>query len=120
MSLTSQSPPRAIQNGLFSKTPRFLLPIPALILSKPELERNTQLLLEDVKRLGIEFRPHVETLKVQFLYSLGYSDPKPGVVVDRPQWSVVWMSREHGILGWVESDQTRRLVEKIGSKSGDG
>ncbi|KAJ5508673.1 hypothetical protein N7527_010816 [Penicillium freii] len=39
------------------------LPTPALILSKPMLERNTQLLLEDVKRLRIEFRPHVKTLK---------------------------------------------------------
>ncbi|KXG47662.1 uncharacterized protein PGRI_015320 [Penicillium griseofulvum] len=46
--------------------------------------------------------------------------PGYGVVVDRPQWSVVRMSQEHGILGWTESDQTRRLVEKTGSKSGDG
>lgn len=46
--------------------------------------------------------------------------PGFGVVVDRPQWSVVRMSQEHGILGWVESDQTRRLVEKMGSKSGGG
>lgn len=30
------------------------------------------------------------------------------------------MSQEHGILGWTESDQTRRLIEKTGSKSSDG
>lgn len=46
--------------------------------------------------------------------------PGFAVVVDRPQWSVVRMPQEHGILGWAESDQTRRLVEKMGSKSGDG
>ncbi|KAJ5497059.1 hypothetical protein N7463_009046 [Penicillium fimorum] len=46
--------------------------------------------------------------------------PGYAVVVDRPQWSVVRMSQEHGILGWAESDQTRRLVEKTGSKCGDG
>ncbi|KAJ5399975.1 hypothetical protein N7465_010464 [Penicillium sp. CMV-2018d] len=39
------------------------LQTPALILSKPVPERNTQILLEDVKRLGIEFRPHVKNLK---------------------------------------------------------
>lgn len=48
------------------------LPTPALVLSKPVLERNTQILLEDVERLGIEFRPHVKTRKVPFLYSLGF------------------------------------------------
>lgn len=47
------------------------LPTPALVLSKPVLERNAQILLEDVKRLGIKFRPHVKTLKVQFPYSFG-------------------------------------------------
>lgn len=46
--------------------------------------------------------------------------PGFAVVVDRPQWSVVRMAQEHGILGWAESDQTRRLVAKTGSKSGDG
>jgi len=40
------------------------LPTPALVLSKPVLEYNTRTLLEDVKKLGIEFRPHVKTLKV--------------------------------------------------------
>ena len=45
------------------------LPTPALVLSKPVLERNTQILLEDVKRLGIKFRPHVKTLKVQSPYN---------------------------------------------------
>jgi D-serine deaminase-like pyridoxal phosphate-dependent protein len=40
------------------------LPTPALVLSKPVLERNTKLHLEDVKKLGIAFRPHVKTLKV--------------------------------------------------------
>lgn len=41
------------------------LPTPALVLSKPVLEHNTSILLEDVKRLGIKFRPHVKTLKVR-------------------------------------------------------
>jgi D-serine deaminase-like pyridoxal phosphate-dependent protein len=40
------------------------LPTPSLIISKPVLERNTKALLDDVKRLGIAFRPHVKTLKV--------------------------------------------------------
>jgi D-serine deaminase-like pyridoxal phosphate-dependent protein len=40
------------------------LPTPALVLSKPVLEHNTRILLEDVKKLGIGFRPHVKTLKV--------------------------------------------------------
>lgn len=40
------------------------LPTPALVLSKPVLEHNTSILLEDVKQLGIKFRPHVKTLKV--------------------------------------------------------
>lgn len=40
------------------------LPTPSLVLSKPVLERNIQLLLQDVKELGISFRPHVKTLKV--------------------------------------------------------
>ena len=48
------------------------LPTPALILSKPVLKRNTQILLEDVKQLGIEFRPHIKTLKVSLLYNLGF------------------------------------------------
>ncbi|KAF5863494.1 hypothetical protein ETB97_009995 [Aspergillus alliaceus] len=39
------------------------LPTPSLVLSKPILEKNTQQLLEDVKNLGIAFRPHVKTLK---------------------------------------------------------
>lgn len=46
--------------------------------------------------------------------------PGFAVVVDRPQWSVVRMAQEHGILGWTESDQTSRLIEKTGSKSSDG
>lgn len=40
------------------------LPTPALVLSKPVLERNTQQVLDDVKELKIAFRPHVKTLKV--------------------------------------------------------
>lgn len=40
------------------------LPTPSLVLSKPTLERNIQQLLQDVKDLGISFRPHVKTLKV--------------------------------------------------------
>lgn len=43
------------------------LPTPALILSKPVLERNTQQVLDDVKELNIAFRPHVKTLKVRII-----------------------------------------------------
>ncbi|KAL3431633.1 putative serine dehydratase domain-containing protein [Aspergillus tetrazonus] len=39
------------------------LPTPALVLSKPTIERNIKQLLQDVERLGIAFRPHVKTLK---------------------------------------------------------
>ncbi|KAE8355061.1 putative serine dehydratase domain-containing protein [Aspergillus coremiiformis] len=39
------------------------LPTPSLVLSKPILEKNIQQLLQDVKNLGIAFRPHVKTLK---------------------------------------------------------
>ncbi|PYI12001.1 hypothetical protein BO78DRAFT_357424 [Aspergillus sclerotiicarbonarius CBS 121057] len=39
------------------------LPTPSLILSKPTLEKNINQLLQDVKDLGISFRPHVKTLK---------------------------------------------------------
>lgn len=48
----------------FIDRPASDLPTPSLILSKPVLERNIQLLLQDVKQLGIAFRPHVKTLKV--------------------------------------------------------
>jgi D-serine deaminase-like pyridoxal phosphate-dependent protein len=51
------------------------LPTPSLILSKPVLERNIQLLLQDVQQLGITFRPHVKTLKVRILWtSAAYAD----------------------------------------------
>ncbi|KAJ5952495.1 uncharacterized protein N7479_010908 [Penicillium vulpinum] len=46
--------------------------------------------------------------------------PGYAVVADRPQWSVVRMSQEHGILGWTESEQTRGLVGKIGSRACEG
>jgi D-serine deaminase-like pyridoxal phosphate-dependent protein len=46
--------------------------------------------------------------------------PGFAVVVDRPQWSVVRMAQEHGILGWAESEQTKRLVGITGSKSSEG
>ncbi|KAL3462702.1 putative serine dehydratase domain-containing protein [Aspergillus heterothallicus] len=39
------------------------LPTPSLILSKPSIERNINQLHQDVKKLGIAFRPHVKTLK---------------------------------------------------------
>ncbi|KAL4875474.1 putative serine dehydratase domain-containing protein [Aspergillus karnatakaensis] len=39
------------------------LPTPSLILSKPTIERNIAQLHQDVKNLGIAFRPHVKTLK---------------------------------------------------------
>ncbi|OQD84931.1 hypothetical protein PENANT_c011G08939 [Penicillium antarcticum] len=46
--------------------------------------------------------------------------PGYAVVTDRPQWSVVRMAQEHGILGWADSEQTSQLVEKVGSKSTAG
>jgi D-serine ammonia-lyase len=45
------------------------LPTPALVVSKPVLEKNVKRLHEDVEKLGIDFRPHVKTLKV-LLYSV--------------------------------------------------
>ncbi|KAI9040197.1 D-serine ammonia-lyase DSD1 [Aspergillus affinis] len=39
------------------------LPTPALLISKPILERNIKQLLQDVQDLDIAFRPHVKTLK---------------------------------------------------------
>lgn len=46
--------------------------------------------------------------------------PGYGTVVDRPQWCVVRMSQEHGILGWAESEQTTRFMQDTGSKSSPG
>ncbi|KAJ5997762.1 hypothetical protein N7522_009422 [Penicillium canescens] len=46
--------------------------------------------------------------------------PGYAVVTDRPQWSVVRMAQEHGILGWADSNQTSRFIEKVGSKSSEG
>lgn len=48
----------------FINLPATDLPTPALVLSKPILEKNIQQLLNDVKQLNIAFRPHVKTLKV--------------------------------------------------------
>ncbi|KAL5340868.1 putative serine dehydratase domain-containing protein [Aspergillus crustosus] len=39
------------------------LPTPSLILSKPTIEKNIAQLHQDVKDLGIAFRPHIKTLK---------------------------------------------------------
>ncbi|RJE21366.1 hypothetical protein PHISCL_06298 [Aspergillus sclerotialis] len=49
--------------SFFIGRPASALPTPSLVLSKPVLEKNTQRLLQDVKDLGITFRPHVKTLK---------------------------------------------------------
>lgn len=49
----------------FIGRPAIELPTPALVLSKPVIERNCQRLHDDVKTLGISFRPHVKTLKVR-------------------------------------------------------
>ncbi|KAL2832489.1 putative serine dehydratase domain-containing protein [Aspergillus cavernicola] len=43
--------------------PAIDLPTPSVILSKPTIERNINQLHQDVKNLGITFRPHVKTLK---------------------------------------------------------
>lgn len=40
------------------------LPTPSLIVSLPIVERNIAALHKDVETLGIDFRPHVKTLKV--------------------------------------------------------
>ena len=50
----------------FVGRPASALPTPSLVLSKPVLQKNIQRLLQDVKDLGIAFRPHVKTLKVIF------------------------------------------------------
>ncbi|KAH3184071.1 hypothetical protein KXW84_004407 [Aspergillus fumigatus] len=47
----------------FIDRPATDLPTPAVVLSKPILERNIKQLLQDVKDLEISFRPHVKTLK---------------------------------------------------------
>ncbi|KAL3474248.1 putative serine dehydratase domain-containing protein [Aspergillus californicus] len=39
------------------------LPTPSVILSKPTIEANIKQLHQDVKNLGMDFRPHVKTLK---------------------------------------------------------
>ncbi|KAL2753480.1 hypothetical protein ACRALDRAFT_2126225 [Sodiomyces alcalophilus JCM 7366] len=39
------------------------LPTPALVISRPVVERNIAQLHEDVDAMGIAFRPHVKTLK---------------------------------------------------------
>ena len=43
------------------------LPSPALILSLPTIKRNIEKLHSDVERLGIDFRPHVKTLKASHI-----------------------------------------------------
>ena len=48
----------------FINRPATDLPTPALVLSKPVLEKNIQQVLHDVEKLNIAFRPHVKTLKV--------------------------------------------------------
>lgn len=41
------------------------LPTPSFVLSQPVMERNVNRMLHDVKEAGIQFRPHVKTLKVK-------------------------------------------------------
>ncbi|KAM0334341.1 hypothetical protein ACHAQA_001366 [Verticillium albo-atrum] len=43
------------------------LPTPALIISKPIVERNIAQLNRDVDAVGVAFRPHVKTLKVPLM-----------------------------------------------------
>lgn len=45
------------------------LPTPALVISRPVLEKNISRLLQNVSDLGISFRPHVKTLKVGWRHS---------------------------------------------------
>lgn len=47
----------------FIGRPAIDLPTPSLVLSKPVIEKNCKRLHDDVKSLGIGFRPHVKTLK---------------------------------------------------------
>ncbi|CAG8071081.1 unnamed protein product [Penicillium olsonii] len=56
------------------------LPTPALVLSKPVLEHNTRILLEDVKELGIKFRPHVKTLKCTEVTRMMLGNTHRGIV----------------------------------------
>lgn len=51
------------QLNAFVGKPALHLPTPALVLSKPTIERNTTRLLDDVKKANISFRCHVKTLK---------------------------------------------------------
>jgi D-serine ammonia-lyase len=39
------------------------LPTPSLVVSLPAVKKNVETLHNDVKELGIRFRPHVKTLK---------------------------------------------------------
>lgn len=60
------------------------LPTPALVISRPVVERNIALLLQDVDDLGIAFRPHVKTLKASPLCSLPtYVTENTNAFVDR-------------------------------------
>lgn len=47
------------------------LPTPSLIVSLPVVKQNIATLHNDVESLGIRFRPHVKTLKVCFLLTMG-------------------------------------------------
>jgi D-serine deaminase-like pyridoxal phosphate-dependent protein len=60
------------------------LPTPALVLSKPVLEKNVKRLHDDVEALGIGFRPHVKTLKVQKGYQLSVERKNFKLISQRP------------------------------------
>ncbi|KAK8214305.1 putative serine dehydratase domain-containing protein [Phyllosticta capitalensis] len=50
------------------------LPTPAFVLSKPIVQKNCQRVHDDVKSLGIKFRPHVKTLKSEEVTRLMLGD----------------------------------------------
>ncbi|KAK7525579.1 putative serine dehydratase domain-containing protein [Phyllosticta citriasiana] len=64
----------------FIGRPAIELPTPAFVLNKPIVQRNCQRLHEDVKSLGIKFRPHVKTLKSEEVTRLMLGDVSRGCV----------------------------------------
>ncbi|KAB2574191.1 D-serine dehydratase [Lasiodiplodia theobromae] len=64
----------------FIGRPALELPTPSLVLSKPVIEKNCKRLHDDVKSLGIGFRPHVKTLKSEEVTRLMLGDVSRGAV----------------------------------------
>ncbi|KAH7058639.1 putative serine dehydratase domain-containing protein [Macrophomina phaseolina] len=58
----------------FIGRPAIEVPTPSIVLSKPVIEKNCKRLHDDVKSLGIGFRPHVKTLKSEEVTRLMLGD----------------------------------------------